>query len=79
VKTSNTVKLAWTLFIIILLLSLGAESFMRPHSKFGIEGVRFFHAWFGFVSCLIIILFSKFIGMFLKRKTDYYREIADDE
>ena len=75
---NNASKIAWLLFVCVLLLSLVAESFMHPHSKFGIEGTKFFNTWFGFFSCLVIILFSKFIGMFLKRKADYYKEVSDD-
>lgn len=62
----------WVLFSITLLATLAAEFFIKPHASFGIDGTAFFHAWYGFLACAGIIVFSKAIGFLLKRKTDYY-------
>ena len=31
-----------------------------------------FHAFYGFIACILIILVSKFIGYLVMRKEDYY-------
>ena len=75
----KTIKILWVIFILLLIGALAAEGLMHPHVTFGIEGTLFFNAWFGFLSCAAIILLSKFIGFFLKRKETYYKEARDDK
>lgn len=65
-------KRIWLTFLIILPLTLLMDLFVTPHVEFGIEGTIFFYAWFGFFSCAVIIIFSRFLGIFLKRKENYY-------
>ncbi len=72
-KTQKTVRKAWKIGILILLLTVILEFFMHPHAAFGIDGTMFFYIWYGFVSCLAIIIVSKFLS-FLKRSEDYYKE-----
>ena len=66
-------KTAWIVGIIILIISLILEFFMHPHAYFEIDGWRFFNAWYGFLSCIGIIIVSKSLS-FLKRAEDYYEE-----
>ena len=37
-----------------------------------------FGAVFGFLSCVLMVLFAKALGVLLKRPNDYYREQEDD-
>lgn len=73
-KTNRTKAIIYGVFALSLLLSLLAEKFIEIHGMFGLDGRLFFHAWFGFVSCLVIVLVSKFLGIFLKRQENYYKE-----
>jgi len=74
-KENNTdTKKAWISFIIVLVVSLLLETIMTPHPYFEFDGFPGFYAIFGFISCVLIVLVSKFLGIFLKRKEDYYND-----
>ena len=60
--------------IAVLAMTLALEFTMHPHASFGIDGTKFFHAWYGFVACLGIIIVSKLLGVILKRPENYYDE-----
>jgi hypothetical protein len=63
-------------FYIVLALLVLPDFFMHKHTLFSsVEAWPGFYAFFGFVSCVIIILVSKLFGFALKVKEDYY----DDE
>ena len=49
-----------------------ADLFIERHPIFGLEGTFGFDAWFGFVSCVVLIVLSKALGAFLKRSDRYY-------
>ncbi len=67
-------KLAWRVFIVVLVAMLGLEFAMHPHAVFGIEGTPFFHAWYVFLACAAIVVVSKALGMVLKRPDNYYED-----
>lgn len=67
----------WKLLFVILLISLALELNIHQHASFGIDGTRFFYAWFGFASCLAIIIVSKSLGPLLHRPENYYK--GDDQ
>ena len=73
------VKKLWVLLVVLLIASLAGDFYMHPHYKFELANMRFFHAIFGFASCLAIVIASKIMGIFLRRKTDYYKEGRDDK
>ena len=73
------VKKLWILFILVLIATLIGDFYMHPHNKFEIANLRFFNAIFGFSSCAAIVFVSKILGVFLKRKENYYKEIREDE
>ena len=64
----------WIGFAVVLLLSLALEWLMEAHPHFGFDGYFGFYAVFGFISCVAIVVFSKFLGKFLKRPEQYYEE-----
>lgn len=68
----STIKLLWVLFVIILAATVLADFFIHPHAFFTLAGTFGFGAWFGFLSCVILILFAKALGFFLKRPDTYY-------
>lgn len=71
-------KKYWIVFIISLIATLIAELSFYPHKHFGIAGIPFFHALIGFLSFFAIVIVAKILGIFLKRKENYYKEVRHD-
>ena len=72
--SDKAIRRWWLGLIVTLCLSIAAEFFMHPHPYFGFDGTTGFYAGFGFISCVAIVWVSKLLGIFLKRKEDYYQE-----
>lgn len=68
----QTIRLLWTIFIGILVLTVLPDFLIHQHEEFGIEATFGFFAWYGFVTCVAMVLFAKLLGVFLKRKDVYY-------
>lgn len=68
----RTVRKLWTWFIAVLAATVVAELPIERHAYFGIDGVFGFYAWFGFLSCVALIVFAKLFGALLKRQDSYY-------
>tara|TARA_B100002003_G_C13995223_1_gene480704 strand:- start:256 stop:507 length:252 start_codon:yes stop_codon:yes gene_type:complete len=68
----NTIKLLWRVGFGILGLLVLADFVVHPHAVFGIEASFGFFSWYGLLTCFGMILFSKFLSIFLKRKDTYY-------
>jgi len=77
-KAKNNKVIAWSVLIIALAATIIAENFIHVHVVFGLEGRMFFHAWYGLIMCAAIVIFSKFLGFFVKRKESYYKENRND-
>ena len=75
-----TIRVLWLVFAAVLGLSVIAGLFVHPHAHFGIEGSFGFYAWYGFLTCVAMVVLAKLLGIFLKRPDDYYQrpEDADD-
>lgn len=67
-----TIRKLWICLIILLVLSLVADFFSYLKPYVGIDGTFGFAAWFGFLSCVVLVLGSKALGMLLKRPDSYY-------
>jgi len=63
---------------VLLLLSVSAEFFVDTHAKFAFANWFAFSAVFGFISCLAMVLFAKWLGGGVKRPEDYYGSAQDD-
>ena len=70
-KPENIKKL-WIMLYIICALTVIPDFFTHRHADFGIEAHFSFYAILGFISCAVLILFSKLIGLVLKAKENYY-------
>jgi hypothetical protein len=70
-RPATIVKL-WTAFAILLAATVLADRFVEHHAYFGLDGTFGFGAWFGFLSCVGLILFARALGAFLKRPDTYY-------
>ena len=68
----DNIRKMWMLFIAILLVTLVADLFVHQHESFGIEDSFGFFAWYGFITCVGMVIFAKLLGTFLKRPEDYY-------
>jgi len=68
----KTIRMLWYVFIIILVLLVLSDFVIHHHAHFGIDGTFGFYAWYGFVSCVILVVGSKALGAVLKRRDTYY-------
>ena len=71
-------KLLWWLLWITCGLTVVAELFIHRHPHFGIDGFFNFYSVMGFVGCAAMILVAKGLGVFLKRKDDYYGDLKEE-
>ena len=75
-RKNNTRKL-WIGFIAILILTVLAGLFVHQHESFGIEDSFGFFAWYGFITCVGMVVFAKLLGLILKRPENYYDDDAN--
>ena len=78
----NNIRKLWMVFIAILIITLVAGLFVHQHESFGIEDSFGFYGWYGFITCVAMVVFAKLLGVFLKRPEDYYKaneEGADND
>jgi len=69
----KTIKGLWVGGIALLALVTWLGTTVHPHTKFGIEGTPTFYSWYGFVTCVGMVVFAKFVlGLVLTRKDTYY-------
>ena len=71
-----TIRRLWVAMFIILALTVAVELPTEHRPIFGIDGSFGFNAWFGFGSCVVLIVLAKVIGIFLKRRDTYYEDQA---
>ena len=68
----KTIRLLWRGgFVILALLVLG-DVLIDGHPAFWIDGTFGFYAWFGFATCVAMVLFAKGLSIFVERKDTYY-------
>lgn len=70
-RTANRRKL-WLAGITILVLSVVSELLISLHPYFAVADFFAFHAVFGFLSCVAMVIFAKLLGFLVKRRDDYY-------
>lgn len=66
------VRLLWRAFLAVLAVTVLVELAVPLHPHFGVDGLFAFHAVYGFLACLVMILVAKALGLILKRPDDYY-------
>ena len=74
----STIRLLWWVFAVVLAVSVAVQLIFPVKGKFGADGWFGFGAIYGFLSCVLMVLFAKALGTFLKRPADYYVEHDDD-
>ena len=68
----SSIKKLYISALIILGVVLFVEYFIVLYPHFSIGKIFGFHAVFGFLSCVGLIIFAKLLGFLVKRKDDYY-------
>lgn len=75
----GTLRAIWTVFGIILAGLVAGDLFVHHHEHFRIDGVFGFYAWYGFGTCVLMVLGAKLLGVFLKRPDTYYSGSGDPQ
>jgi len=67
-----TIRKLWFGFSAVLALVVLAQAVIYVKGYFGVDGWFGFGAVYGFVSCLLMVLVAKLLGVVLKRPQEYY-------
>ena len=68
----GTIRLLWVIFLLVLALTVLASLFTNGHAGFRLEDSFGFNAWYGFLTCIGMVLIAKLLGRLLRRKDSYY-------
>ena len=69
---ASTIKRLWIVLFIVLAATVLMDLVIEHRPYFSLEGAFGFGAWFGFASCIAMIVFAKSLGAILKRPDTYY-------
>jgi hypothetical protein len=67
-----TIRLLWRVFIAVLSVIVLGDLGIHGQPVFGVDTIFGFYAWYGFATCVAMIVFAKALGVFLKRGDTYY-------
>ncbi|MEY3018137.1 MAG: hypothetical protein RL336_1272 [Pseudomonadota bacterium] len=70
----TTIRKLWIGLSVILLLLVAAQMVIDIKPAVGSDGSFGFGAWFGFLSCLAMVIVAKVIGVVVKKPESYYEE-----
>lgn len=68
----ETVRRLWIVSAIVLAALTLLDLVIEKHGDFELQNTFAFGSWYGFVSCVALVFFSKAMGAVLKRKDKYY-------
>lgn len=68
----TTIRRLIIISLLILALIVVSDFFLPTYMHFAIDGTFGFYAWYGFATCAAMVVIAKLLGLFLKRKDDYY-------
>ena len=72
-------KSFWIIFSVSLIGVVAAQFFIRIYGHFDVESWFGFGAWYGFLSCVGMVVFAKCLGLLIKRPDDYYLKTKSEE
>lgn len=75
----RNVKKLWRGFLAVLALTVIAGFFVDLHPHFEIESWFAFNAAYGFITCLLMIVGAKALGLILKKPDTYYSKDERDD
>ena len=70
----STIRNLWIVSVVLLILLTLLDLVIEKDGHFGFENSFGFGSWYGFVACLVLVLFSKALGQVLKRRDAYYHD-----
>ena len=70
----SSLRKLWVAGFVLLFATLCAEWLVELHPHFTIESVFGFYAGFGFLACVVMVLFAKLLGKLISRPDDYYEQ-----
>lgn len=70
-RKGNVDRVYWGVWVICAVLVL-IEPIAHKHAEVAIEEIFGFHAWFGFIACVALVIAAKGLRVLLKRPEDYY-------
>lgn len=73
------VRKLWRGFLVVLALTVIAGAFVDLHPHFEIEKWLGFNAAYGFITCLLMIVGAKALGLILKKPDTYYVKDERDD
>lgn len=68
----STIRLLWIVLISVLAILTLMDFVIEHHPHFGLDGTFGFFSWYGFITCVAMVIFAKGLGFILKRKDTYY-------
>ncbi|GJM09200.1 MAG: hypothetical protein DHS20C11_14760 [Lysobacteraceae bacterium] len=75
----NTIKWLWIIFSLVLAGLVALQLLIPIKGRFALEQGFAFAAWFGFGSCVAMVLLARVLGWWLKRSEDYYQSMPSIE
>jgi uncharacterized membrane protein len=70
-RPENIRRLTWLAVAILAVIAL-LDFAIGRYAAFGIDGTVFFYSWYGFATCVAMVVLAKLAGIFVKRKDSYY-------
>ena len=67
-----TIRILWIVLSVALTITVLFDFVVDQYVVFGVEGIFGFAAWYGFLTCVAMVLAAKGLGFFLKRTDRYY-------
>lgn len=68
----ESIRRLWIGFIVVLAVTVLAETAIEVEGHFGLDGSFAFNAWYGFAACAGLVAFAKVLSVLLKRGDRYY-------
>lgn len=70
----STIRRLWIAFAFAIALAVTVllDLVIQHDARFWLKGTFAFGAWFGFASCVVLIVLAKIFGDILKRPDTYY-------
>ncbi len=68
----RTIRILWMASSVVLAITVLFDLMVDHYVIFGVGGAFGFAAWYGFLTCVAMVLAAKGLGFFLKRNDRYY-------
>jgi len=76
VLKKENIKKLWISLCVTLGILVLIQFIFPIDGHFAIEGWLAFGAWFGFLSCVVMVIIAKILGFLVKREDSYYEKTS---